>query len=368
MIKFIDEYRAPELINQVTARIRAITPARPINLMEVCGGHTITIFKFGLKKLLPENINLISGPGCPVCVTATEFIDRAIALAKLPDVIITTFGDMLRVPGSRASLLTAMAEGGDVRICYSPMDALEIAVNNPAKEVVFLGIGFETTAPTTAAAVLAAAGNSIANFSALTTHKTMPMAMKTLLDAGEIDLHGFICPGHVTTITGPEIYQFIADDYKIPCVVAGFEPLDMLTAIYMLVKQIAESRAEVENQYCRAVKPGGNRQARAVMAEVFEACDSIWRGLGNIPASGLRIRDKYRDWDAGRKFKVGIPPSRPNPGCICGAVMRGVKIPPDCRLFGKTCTPESPEGACMVSAEGACATYFAYRKIEDCEL
>ncbi len=360
MIKFIDEYRSPELINQVAGRIHRIAPSRPINLMEVCGGHTITIFKYGLKKLLPDNINLISGPGCPVCVTDTEFIDRAIALAKMPNVIITTFGDMVRVPGSRASLMIAKAEGADVRTCYSPMEALKIAEENPDNEIVFIGIGFETTAPTTAAVILTATRNSIRNFSVLSTHKTMPMAMKTLLEAGEIALHGFICPGHVTTITSPEIYQFIVDDYKIPCVVAGFEPLDMLEAIFMLVKQVVEQRAAVENQYRRAVKPGGNRKALEIMAEVFEPCNSTWRGLGNIPASGLRIRDKYQSWDAERKFPLEIPPAKHNPGCICGAIMRGVKIPPDCRLFGKACTPENPQGACMVSAEGTCATYFAY--------
>jgi len=363
MIKFIDEYRAPELINQVAARIREIAPNRSINLMEVCGGHTITIFKYGLKKLIPDNLNLISGPGCPVCVTDTGFIDRALVLAKLPNIIITTFGDMLRVPGSRTNLLTAKAEGADVRICYSPIEGLEIAKNNPSKEIVFLGIGFETTAPTTAAAILTAARNSIRNFAVLSTHKTMPRAMQTLLDAGEIALHGFICPGHVTTITGPEIYQFIAADYKIPCVVAGFEPLDMLEAIFLLIKQIAEQRAEVENQYRRAVKPGGNRKALETMADVFEPCDSTWRGLGNIPASGLRIRDKFQDWDAGRKFRIEIPSSKPSPGCICGDIMRGVKIPPDCQLFGKICTPDNPQGACMVSAEGTCATYFTYREM-----
>ena len=360
MIKFIDEYRDPQLIARAAAQIREITPERNINLMEVCGGHTITIFKYGLKKLLPDNINLISGPGCPVCVTDTEFIDRAIALAKMPNVIVTTFGDMVRVPGSRGSLQSTKAEGADVRTCYSPMEALEIATGNPEKEVVFIGIGFETTAPTTAAAIQTAKARSIGNFSVLATHKTMPMAMKTLLDAGEITLHGFICPGHVTTITGPEIYQFIADEYKIPCVVAGFEPLDMLEAIFMLVKQIAENQAQVENQYRRAVKPGGNRKALEIMMEVFAPCDSTWRGLGNIPDSGLRIRDRYHDWDATKKFQVDIIPSRQNPACICGAIMRGVRVPPDCRLFGKVCTPENPQGACMVSAEGACATYFVY--------
>jgi len=360
MIKFIDEYRDPELISKAAARIREIMPDRIINLMEVCGGHTITIFKFGLKKLLPDNLNLISGPGCPVCVTDTEFIDRAIALAKMPNVIITTFGDMLRVPGSRGSLQAAKADGADVRTCYSPLEAVEIATQNPGQQIVFLGIGFETTAPLTAVAIQTAKERSITNFSVLANHKTMPMAMKTLLDAGEIALHGFICPGHVTTIAGPEIYQFIADQYKIPCVVAGFEPLDMLEAIYMLIKQIVEKRAEVENQYRRTVKPGGNQRALKIMTEVFEPCNSIWRGLGNIPASGLRIREKYRNWDAGSRFQIEVPPSRDNLACICGAIMRGVKIPPQCRLFGKTCTPENPQGACMVSAEGACATYFAY--------
>ncbi|MFH1214536.1 MAG: hydrogenase formation protein HypD [Candidatus Neomarinimicrobiota bacterium] len=360
MIKFMDEYRDPALIAEAAAEIKAITPDRPINLMEVCGGHTITIFKYGLKKLLPININLISGPGCPVCVTDPEFIDLAIALARRPNVIITTFGDLMRVPGSSSSLQDEKARGADIRTCYSPIESVEIATTNPDKEVVFLGIGFETTAPTVAAAILQAARRSLPNYSVLSTHKTMPSAMKALLDSGEIALHGFICPGHVTAITGPEIYQFIANEYKIPCVVTGFEPLDMLEAIYLLVKQIAENRAVVENQYRRAVKTGGNPQALAIMAEVFEPVDCIWRGLGNIPASGLRIHEKYRKFDASQKYPIYDLPSKISPGCICGDIMRGVKIPTDCRLFRKVCTPENPTGACMVSAEGTCATYFNY--------
>lgn len=360
MIKYIDEYRNPELITKAAKRIRAITPNKIINLMEVCGGHTITIFKFGLKKLLPENIHLISGPGCPVCVTDSEFIDRAIEIAKFSDVIITTFGDMVRVPGSYGSLQSARAGGADVRTCYSPLEAVEIAERNPAKEVVFLGIGFETTAPNIASAILNANSRHISNFSVMSGHKTMPKAMQSLLDSGEIRLDGFICPGHVTAITGPEIYQFIADEYKIPCVVAGFEPLDMLEAIFRLIKQIVERRAEVENQYRRAVKPGGNRKAQRIMAEVFEPCDTIWRGMGNIPRSGLQIRSKYRQSDADYKFQVKLPPTKSVSGCICGDIMRGVKIPPECRLFRKICTPDNPQGACMVSAEGTCATYFVY--------
>ena len=360
MIKYIDEYRNPELITKAVERIRAITPNKIVNLMEVCGGHTITIFKFGLKKLLPENIHLISGPGCPVCVTDSEFIDRAIEIAKFSDVIITTFGDMVRVPGSYGSLQSARAGGADVRTCYSPLEAVEIAERNPAKEVVFLGIGFETTAPNIASAILNANSRHISNFSVMSGHKTMPKAMQSLLDSGEIRLDGFICPGHVTAITGPEIYQFIADEYKIPCVVAGFEPLDMLEAIFMLVKQIAECRAEVENQYRRTVKPGGNRQAQRIMAEVFEPCDSIWRGMGKIHNSGLKIQAKYRQFDADCKFQIKLPPTKSVSGCICGDIMRGAKIPPECRLFGKICTPENPQGACMVSSEGTCTTYFVF--------
>ncbi|MCK4688706.1 MAG: hydrogenase formation protein HypD, partial [Candidatus Marinimicrobia bacterium] len=301
MVKYIDEYRDPQISNSIARSIKKIMPDSAINLMEVCGGHTITIFKYGIQKLLPDNLNLISGPGCPVCVTSNDFIDRAIAISYLDNVIITTFGDMIRVPGSDSSLLKEKASSADIRICYSPMDAVDIAKNNPDREIVFLGIGFETTAPTVAASILTAKSKSLNNFSVLSSHKTMPEAMKALLDSGEVALDGFICPGHVSTITGIGMYEFIARDYKMPCVVSGFEPVDMLETIFMLIKQITEECSEVENQYIRSVKPEGNTKAVKLMNEVFESTDMPWRGLGVIPGSGLKIRDKFQKFDAYKK-------------------------------------------------------------------
>ncbi len=362
MLKYIDEFRNPELVQSVVAEIHRENPSRKIKLMEVCGGHTITIFKYGIQKLIPVNIELISGPGCPVCVTDVGFIDRAIAIARLPDTIITSFGDMIRVPGSQTSLQKEKGRGIDVRICYSPMDALKIATENPGKEVVFLGIGFETTAPAVAAAIDYAAQNHITNFSVLSAHKTMPNAMKTLLDSGEIDLNGFICPGHVSTITGIRIYDFIANNYRIPCVVSGFEPLDMLQSILMLVRQINNGESIVENQYIRGVNELGNTTAMKLMYEIFEDTDCRWRGIGIIPKSGLKIRDKFRDFDAEVKFDVVIDNIRENPACICGDIMRGIKTPTDCPLFRKVCHPEDPVGSCMVSNEGTCATWYKYRE------
>ena len=362
MIRYLDEYRDPRLIEAIADRIRAIAPTHPINLMEVCGGHTLTIFKYGLKHFLPSSINLISGPGCPVCVTDNSYIDYAVALSARPELIIASFGDMLRVPGSTGSLQSAKADGADVRICYSPLEALVIAEMHPERQVVFLGIGFETTAPLVASAILRAAERDLTNFSVLSAHKVMPPAMQAIIQAGEIALHGFICPGHVTAITGPEIYEFIARDYHLPCVVTGFEPLDLLEAILRLVEQIRAGIAKVENQYRRAVKPGGNAQAQAIMREVFEPAPATWRGLGTIPQSGLRIRDKYRDFCAETKFPLTLEPAVDQPGCICGDVMRGLKTPPECPLFRTICQPEHPCGACMVSAEGTCATYFKYHQ------
>ena len=360
MLKYIDEFRNPDLVKSIVTEIHREFSGKPLKLMEVCGGHTITIFKYGIQKLLPENIQLISGPGCPVCVTDIAFIDKAIALAHIEDVIITSFGDMVRVPGSRSSLQKEKGQGIDVRICYSPMNAVQIAQENPDKEIVFLGIGFETTAPTVAAAIKAASDNNIQNFSVLSAHKTMPQAMKALLDSGEIDLNGFICPGHVSAITGVHIYDFITRDYHIPCVVSGFEPLDMLQSILMIVLQINAGNATVENQYIRSVRENGNSHAMTLMMEVLEAVDTEWRGIGTIPGSGLGIREEYKAFDANRKFNIAIEPVQEYTGCICGDIMRGVKIPTDCTLFGKICDPEDPKGSCMVSDEGACATWYKY--------
>ena len=362
MLQYIDQFRNPELVEFIMDKIHHECPRQNLKFMEVCGGHTIAIFKYGIQKLIPDSIQLISGPGCPVCVTETEFIDQALALAQLPDVIITTFGDMVRVPGSKTSLQQERGSGIDVRICYSVMDALKIAQENPLKEIVFLGIGFETTAPTVAAAIKTASDQSIRNFSILSAHKTMPNAMQALLDSGEIGLNGFICPGHVSTITGIHIYDFIAEKYRIPCVVSGFEPLDILETILMLIRLVNEGQGKVANQYTRSVKENGNPKAREIMLEVFEESDSNWRGLGIIPGSGLRIRSKYRDFDARNRFKITPKPATEYPGCICGDILRGVKNPVDCALFGKVCHPEDPKGACMVSSEGTCATWLKYRK------
>ena len=330
--------------------------------MEVCGGHTVTIHKYGIEELLPGNIRLISGPGCPVCVTTNDYIDRAIALARQPEITMASFGDMMRVPGSHSSLLKEKANGADVHIFYSPQEALDYAREHPQRETVFLGVGFETTAPAVAATILAARELSLRNFSVLVSHKTMPRAMKALLDAGELALDGFVCPGHVSSITGLGIYAFLANDYQIPCVVSGFEPLDMLESIYRLIRQVCEGRAVVENQYTRAVKPEGNRRAQELMNSVFEEADERWRGLGLIPGSGLRIRETYAEFDAARRFDIDVPPSREHPGCICGDIMRGVKLPTDCPLFAKICHPGDPQGACMVSQEGSCATFYQYKK------
>ncbi len=330
--------------------------------MEVCGGHTITIFKYGIRKLLPSSIELISGPGCPVCVTSIDYIDRAIAISAIPHVIITTFGDMMRVPGSVSSLLKEKARGRDIRICYAPMDAMEIARQNPEKEVVFLGIGFETTAPGVASVMRRALEQGIQNFSVLSAHKTMPNAMKALVEGGELALNAFLCPGHVTAITGSSIYQFLARDFQTPCVISGFEPVDMLQSIWMIVKQIAENRSEVENQYTRGVREEGNARALALLDEVFQPVDALWRGLGVIPDSGLIPTGEFRTMDANTRFSVTLPQAKENPRCICGDIMRGAKNPLQCPLFAKGCHPDDPKGSCMVSDEGTCATYFKYER------
>jgi hydrogenase expression/formation protein HypD len=360
LIKYIDEYRNPELAQALAEKIRGFMPSHPIQLMEVCGGHTLTIFKFGLHALLPSHLKLISGPGCPVCVTHNDFIDTAIALGQQKNHLIASFGDMIRVPGSHSSLQQALAEGSDIRVCYSPVDALELAQQYPHKEVIFLGIGFETTAPGIAAAILQAQHSGLSNFSVLSALKTMPMAMQVLLESGEIAINGFICPGHVSSITGSEMYQPLVRKHRIPCVISGFEPLDMLESIYLLLRQNHLQKAKVEIQYTRGVRPEGNPKAKALLQQVFEPEDTPWRGLGIIPGSGLKLKSTYANFDARRRFKVTLPPTRDVSGCICGAVMRGVKIPPDCRLFRRTCTPETPQGACMVSNEGTCATYYKY--------
>ena len=316
--------------------------------------------KHGLRQLLYPKVNLISGPGCPVCVTSITEIDKAIALAKRPDLILATFGDMLRVPGSRSSLQHTRAEGGDVRVIYSALDALQLARSNPEKDVVLVGIGFETTAPTVAASIVQAESQGIDNYYVLSFHKLCPPVIRALLDSKEIRLDGIICPGHVSAIIGSRPYEFVARDYGVASAVAGFEPLDILLAVDMMLAQIEREEPRVEIAYQRGVAPDGNRQALKFMERVFTVAEADWRGIGKLPQSGLSVGPAYRNFDAESAFPVDLPPSREPEGCICGDILRGVKTPLQCKLFGRACTPDSPVGPCMVSSEGTCAAYFLY--------
>ena len=331
--------------------------------MEVCGTHTVNIFRNGIKEMLPANINLISGPGCPVCVTPILYIDEIIALSRKNDFIITTFGDMIRVPGSTSTLEKEKANGADIRIVYSTLDALEVARLNSSKKVVFMGVGFETTSPTIASAILKAEEEKIDNFFVLSVAKIIPPAMRALLESREVNIDGFICPGHVSTIIGSRPYNFIATQYGVPCVISGFEPLDILQTIFMLVKQIEENDTKIEIQYQRVVKPEGNQIALEKVSRVFKVIDSEWRGIGKIPQSGLEIREEYTQFNA-RKFNVLVEKTKEFTGCSCGEVLRGRITPPECPLFGEVCTPEDPKGACMVSSEGTCAAYYKYNERE----
>ena len=358
-MKFVDEFRDKGLARRLVKKIEGFDSFK-VNLMEVCGTHTMVIFKQGLKGMLPKNVNLLSGPGCPVCVTSQEDIDKAIELAKDKKVIITTFGDMVRVPGTNSSLEKEKGNGANVRIIYSPSETLRIAKENPAKKVVFLAIGFETTSPLIAASLLDAQKEKIDNFFIFSSHKLIPPAMETLLESKEVRIDGFICPGHVSVTIGSNAYKFIAQKYNVPCVIGGFEPLDVLQSIYMLLKQIKEKRTEVEIQYFRAVHPEGNRIAQELIAEVFEVTDVRWRGLGIIPKSGLRLKKEFSDYDAEREFRPKIKKSKENPDCACGEVLRGIKKPTQCKLYRRICTPEEPYGPCMVSSEGTCAAYYKY--------
>ena len=353
-------YRMNTLVSNIQALARRI--GRDVNLMEVCGTHTMTAFRSGLRQLLPGTVHLISGPGCPVCVTDTNYLDAAIALCRRPMMTVATFGDLMRVPGSESSLENERAAGADVRVVYSATDAVILARENPRRQIVFLGVGFETTAPTVAASILAAQAAGLQNYFVLAAHKTMPHAMAALLQDQQVKIDGFICPGNVTVITGAAMYRFICEQYRIPCVVTGFEPFDMLQATAMLLTQIAEERSEVEIEYSRSVNERGNVPAQKVLAEVFMECDAGWRGLGKIPRSGLTIRPKYAAFDAVAALGVQFEPAQPHPGCRCGDVLRGLITPPDCKLFGTACTPTNPFGPCMVSSEGTCAAYFKYEK------
>ena len=351
--------RAAEII----AELRDIvgTHGKRIRLMEVCGTHTVAIFRAGLRQILPEEVELVSVPGCPVCVTADDYIDAAIAYAGMEDVIITTFGDMLKVPGTRSSLAEAQAAGADVRIVYSPLDALTIAAENPTKQVVFLAVGFETTAPTEAAAVLAAEAQGIRNFFLFSAQKLVPPVMRALLDGGETHVDGFLLPGHVSVVTGTETFEFLARDYSVPGVVGGFEPLEILRAIQLLVRQIGAGEARIENAYETVVRPAGNPVARAAIERVYKPASVRWRGLGEIPASGLAMREEYATFDFARVRPLSVETvGDGRHGCRCGEVLRGAIVPRDCNLFGKACVPEHAIGPCMVSVEGTCAAWYKY--------
>ena len=363
MEKKTAQAKEKELSARLLDEIRKMTAGRekPMRLMEVCGTHTVSIFRAGLRQLLPSEVELVSGPGCPVCVTPDGYMNAAIAYAGMEDVIVATFGDMLKVPGSSSSLAEALARGGDVRIVYSPLDALTIAKGNPEKKVVFLAVGFETTAPTAAAAVLAAERENADNFFLLPAQKLVPPAIRALLADEDARIDGFILPGHVAVVTGSEYFSFLAEEYHLPGVVAGFSPTELLRGIYRLVRQAAAGEARIENEYKSVVRPEGNPAAQEMMARVYETCAAEWRGLGTIPASGLRLRDVYRRFDFSAARPLDLPPAPPKKsGCRCGEVLRGKITPKECKLFGTACVPEHAAGPCMVSAEGVCAAWHKY--------
>jgi len=361
-VKYIDEYRNKDLIRKLVNRIYRYSE-REYTFMEVCGGHTMAIHRFGIPSLLPQNISLKSGPGCPVCVTGKSYIDKAIAYSQMEDVIVCSYGDLLRVPGSTSSLYKEKATGADVRMVYSLMDALKIARQHPNQKVVFLAIGFETTAPGSAVGLLEAGKEGLDNFYLFSSHKLMPPAMEAIVEEG-IKIDGYICPGHVSTITGKEIYTRIPEKYGLACVITGFEPLDILQSILMLIEQLENHDPKVEIQYKRAVRQDGNKKAREYMNQVFEPRDDWWRGLGILKKSGLGIRKEYRDFDAEHEMPLETTTDEADRGCICGEILKGLKEPVDCKLFGTSCTPVYPVGACMVSSEGACQAYYKYRKHE----
>lgn len=357
-LKYSEAFNDPKIARHLADHITR-TSRKTVRFMEVCGTHTVSIFRSGIRSLLPETIYLLSGPGCPVCVTAQKEIDAFIALAREPETIVATFGDLIRVPGSGSSLQGEKADGADVRIVYSTFDAVDLAREHPDKRVVFLGVGFETTAPTVAAAILAAHQQRLDNFFVVSAHKTVPPALEALAD-GDINIDGLLLPGHVSVIIGLEAYQPFFDAYRVPCVVAGFEPSDLLQSIAMLVDQVESGRPRLENAYPRAVSATGNPKARAVMDEVFAVADADWRGLGSIAASGLAIREKYAAFDAVKAFDIHLKPAPEPKGCACGEILTGVKIPPQCPLYKTVCNPMAPVGPCMVSSEGTCAAYYRY--------
>jgi hydrogenase expression/formation protein HypD len=364
-VRFVDEYRDPVASRRVLAAIRQLAdPERHYKIMEVCGGHTHTIYRHGIEHVLPANVELVHGPGCPVCVIPMGRIDDAIAVAETPDVIFTSFGDMMRVPGGNGTLLEAKARGADVRFVYSPLDALKVAVDNPDRPVVFFAVGFETTAPSTAVTLLKARDDQVMNFSVFSNHVTIVPPIKAILDSPDLRLDGFLGPGHVSTVVGNHPYRFVTQDYGKPLVTAGFEPLDILQAIAMVLAQLAEGRCEVENQYSRIVRDEGNPRALQYLAEVFELRPHFeWRGLGFIAQSALKLRDEFAPWDAELRYSVpGVRVADPK-ACQCGEVLKGVIKPWECKVFGTACTPETPIGTCMVSSEGACAAYYNFGRL-----
>lgn len=360
-MKYIDEFRDPVAARKYADAIRQVT-TRSWKIMEVCGGQTHAIVRFGIQDMLPPEIDLVHGPGCPVCVTPIEMVDKAIAIAARPEVIFCSFGDMLRVPGTEMNLLRVRADGGDVRMVYSPLDAVEIAKKNPDKQVVFFAVGFETTAPANAMAVYRARKEGIKNFSVLVSHVLVPPAIEAILSSPLNQVQGFLAAGHVCTIMGYRAYEPLAQKYKVPIVVTGFEPLDILQGLYMCIKQLEEGRAEVENQYLRAVQENGNVPAQELIAKVFRVIPRVWRGIGEIPYSGWCLSEEYAEFDAEKRFDVKAVAYEKTSECISGLVLQGLKKPSDCPAFGKACTPEHPMGATMVSGEGACAAYYRYRK------
>ena len=354
------QFKNPQLARDLVRAIQAFAPAGGATLMEVCGTHTVSIARAGIRGLMPEGTRLASGPGCPVCVTCNRDIDTVIALARVPEVTIATFGDMTRVPGSTSSLLAEQAAGRSIQIVYSPLDALALAQADPTRQVVFVGVGFETTTPLVARAVKRAADLRLKNFSIFAAHKNMPGALETIVADPQLKVDALILPGHVSTIIGAEPYQFLAREYGVPGVITGFEPVDVLQGIAMIMRQLHEGRTDIEIAYARGVMPKGNPHAVAAIQEVFETCTATWRGLGDIPGSGYRLREEYAEFDAVRRFQPDVEPTVEPKGCRCGDVLRGILAPDECPLFRKVCTPENPIGPCMVSSEGSCAAYYRY--------
>ena len=358
-IKHAAEYRDPDIAQQLAAAIRK-TSRHAVQLMEVCGTHTMSIFRHGIRDVLPPTIKLLSGPGCPVCVTAQREIDTFIAYARQADTIVATFGDLLRVPGTHSSLQKEKADGRDIRVVYSAFDAVKMAAEQPDKRVVFLGVGFETTAPTIAASILAARDMALTNFHVVSAHKTVPNALEALMTNADVAIDGFLLPGHVSVVLGLKAYRPFFNRYQVPCVVAGFEPADILEAVRRLVVQVEKGQPQLENAYPRAVSETGNAKAREILHRVFEPVDAVWRGIGSIPDSGLAIREALGHFDALRQIPLDVPETREPAGCGCGDILTGAKTPPECRLYRKACTPENPVGPCMVSSEGTCAAYYRY--------